>query len=61
MNKMIIKEIKPKYKCESVKGCDRIATILINMKGEGKKKVCEKHYQEFCKAISEIKLENKGE
>ena len=59
MNKMIIKEIKPKYKCESVEDCDRLSTILIYMKGEGKKKVCEKHYQKFCKAISEIKLEDK--
>lgn len=54
---MIIKDIKPKYKCESVDNCDCVATISIWITGEKKKRVCVEHYKKFCKAISEIKVD----
>ena len=55
--KMIIKDIKPKYKCESVDNCDCVATLSIWITGEKKKRVCEEHYKKFCKMISEINTE----
>ena len=54
LNKMIVKELKRnnKKKCQSVKGCNNLATNSIWIKGEGKPKlVCDDCLVRFYKTI----------
>ena len=51
MNKLVIKEVKTKKKCQHAKGCDNQANDILKLKGAKKIYLCEKCLTQFCKDL----------